>query len=636
MIQIPGLSEALIRQHTSAETLMRGRGYARSGAVVAPAQRGDAFEAQVEGSGAQPYRVRVSFDTGGITSATCTCPFDGLGWCKHIVAALLVALERPEQVAERPPLSALLASLDRGQLQVLLERLAARGPELADAIEVELALSPPASSAPKTSPKPAAPARHTPVDPEPLRRQVRALLNPRGRDYGGYGYSATVASDMGQIIERMRGFLDAGDAANALHLLDAVTDEYMESWYELDEEGELGDILDDLGDLWAEALLSPGASDEEREAWAHRLSEWADEADEYGSGDGLRMAERAALQGWDDPAIVAALRSAQPLPATLGSRTPADEEDDEGYEDEPYDDEDGDEDDEGIYRGGYAGAGLPTPAERLLAIRLRVLERQGRSDEYLNLATAAGMARERALMLVRLGRTDEAVAVCQADLASARDALAVATALRERRELDAALRVGARGLRLAEPRAELGSWLATLAASLDHEALALEAAEVAFRSEPSLARFLMLRDLAGAGWEKLRGKLLALLRDAAAAWRSRSAAIDIFLYEGLLDDAIKAVGDSGYSGHMARVMDAAITQRPDWVIDAAIRQAAQIIDPGKAQHYDDAINWLRRARASYRASGRAGDWALYLKQLRETHGRKYKLMGLIERLEAER
>ena len=634
MAPIPGLSEALIRQHAPGEMLSRARGYASSGAVVSLTRRGNLLEALVEGSEPKPYRVGVSLDAAGVTGAACTCPYDGASWCKHIAAALLVALEHPEQIVERPPLSALLSPLDRPQLQALIERIAARQPELVEAIELDL--SPP-QTAPAASPKLAAapppPLRHTPVDPEPLRRQVRSLMNPRNRDYDDYMYGATVQNAMEPIIERVRGFLAGGDGANALRLLDAVTTEYARGWYNFDEEGELGGILNNLGDLWAEALLSPDVGDEERAAFAPRLSAWADEADEYDSGDHLRMAARAATEGWDDPAIAAALGSGQNFSGTQGARAQRDDAEDEYEDDEPYEDEDDENEEPAPSRPPIAG--MESPAERLLTIRLRVLERQGRADEYLNLAAAAGRGRERALMLARLGRSDEALAAGLRDLASANDALAVATALREGGELDGALRVGAHGLGLAEPRAALGSWLATLAASMDHGELAQEAAEVAFRSEPTLARYQTVRDLAGEGWERKRVLLLAFLRDEAARWRSRTAAIDIFLHENLIDDAITAVGNSGYGDAMARVMDAATSARPDWVIDAATRQAAEIIDRGAAQHYDDAVAWMRRARAAYRAANRVADWQLYLLSVRAKHGRKYKLMGLIDKLESQ-
>jgi uncharacterized Zn finger protein len=89
--------------------------------------------------------------------------------------------------------------------------------------------------------------------------------------------------------------------------------------------------------------------------------------------------------------------------------------------------------------------------------------------------------------------------------------------------------------------------------------------------------------------------------------------------------------DSG--GDLARVMDAALATRPDWVIATATASAAAIIDAGRAQHYVSAIDWLRRALAAYQATGRQPEWQAYLQGLREQHGRKYKLMGLLDQLE---
>ena len=96
-------------------------------------------------------------------------------------------------------------------------------------------------------------------------------------------------------------------------------------------------------------------------------------------------------------------------------------------------------------------------------------------------------------------------------------------------------------------------------------------------------------------------------------------------------DAIAAVEKGASYGLIERVMDAVIEHRPDWVIKAARRQAERIIDPGKAQHYHHAVNWLDKARAAYRAAGREGEWQAYLGEIRTCHGRKYKLMGMLER-----
>src|SRR3954463_15082601 len=112
-IGIPSLSEATIRSHSSPESYIRGRGYYDRGAVADLTLRGNLLEGAVEGSQYEPYRVRVRFDAGGITAATCSCPYDFGGWCKHIVALLLAALYDTDAIERRPPLDALLAELDR-------------------------------------------------------------------------------------------------------------------------------------------------------------------------------------------------------------------------------------------------------------------------------------------------------------------------------------------------------------------------------------------------------------------------------------------------------------------------------------------------------------------------------------------
>jgi uncharacterized Zn finger protein len=70
VMPIPEISEATIRSHSSPDSYSRGRGYYDRGAVADLTLRGNLLEGAVEGSEYTPYRVRVSFDAGGITSAT--------------------------------------------------------------------------------------------------------------------------------------------------------------------------------------------------------------------------------------------------------------------------------------------------------------------------------------------------------------------------------------------------------------------------------------------------------------------------------------------------------------------------------------------------------------------------------------
>ena len=80
--------------------------------------------------------------------------------------------------------------------------------------------------------------------------------------------------------------------------------------------------------------------------------------------------------------------------------------------------------------------------------------------------------------------------------------------------------------------------------------------------------------------------------------------MDIFLHEGLLDDAIAAVEKDATYDQIGQVIDAVVEHRPDWAIQAARQQAERIIESGKSQHYHHAVNWLERAHAGYQAAGR--------------------------------
>ncbi len=76
-------------------------------------------------------------------------------------------------------------------------------------------------------------------------------------------------------------------------------------------------------------------------------------------------------------------------------------------------------------------------------------------------------------------------------------------------------------------------------------------------------------------------------------------------------------------------MDAAIPSRPEWVITQARQQAEPIMDGAKSAHYEDAAQWLRKAKQAHDALGQKAEWRAYLGALREKHQRKYKLMPLL-------
>ncbi len=77
------------------------------------------------------------------------------------------------------------------------------------------------------------------------------------------------------------------------------------------------------------------------------------------------------------------------------------------------------------------------------------------------------------------------------------------------------------------------------------------------------------------------------------------------------------------------VMEATAAHRPDWVIENACSRAISIMNEKKAKYYDEAVGWLKKAKAAYLASGRTKEWSTYLSELRKKHARQYKLMGLL-------
>lgn len=135
-MKIPGLSIETIEQNAEDTSIDRGREYLERGAIKSLKRTsGDEVEAYVQGSDIAPYHVQIQHDQNGITSATCTCPYVGGSWCRHIVATLLAVTESEGVLSQ--PVDELLRDLDREELVRLIESLIDLYPEIASVIENE-------------------------------------------------------------------------------------------------------------------------------------------------------------------------------------------------------------------------------------------------------------------------------------------------------------------------------------------------------------------------------------------------------------------------------------------------------------------------------------------------------------------
>ena len=56
------------------------------------------------------------------------------------------------------------------------------------------------------------------------------------------------------------------------------------------------------------------------------------------------------------------------------------------------------------------------------------------------------------------------------------------------------------------------------------------------------------------------------------------------------------------------------------------------MNEGRSGHYEEAAQYLARARAGALAAGKPDEWRAYINGVLTTHGRKYKLVPLLRPL----
>jgi uncharacterized Zn finger protein len=586
-MSIPQISEFTIRRHANAKSFQRGEAYYEAGAVNAITQRGHLLQADVIGTEPRPYQVSLSFDRSGLTSVKCTCVYNLDGWCKHIVATMLVCARNSEHIEQRPTLAELLNRLDHIQTQRLLQELVAEYPRLIEAIDRRVNWM----TVPAIHKQTLKPMRRSNIDLAPFRREVRQILRDAVR-YFEEGYEEDpIIEELLSVVQTATDFSERGEGENAIAILEAITSTCVENWDDVAEYGADNDeIVQELNQAWCEAILITELTPEEKVDIQINLEAWQDE---WNADFGLIM--EALRQGWDYPPL------AEVLQGNVTERGAWEED-------------------------------VPDYADDLALIRLKILEHQERYQEYLYLAEAEGQTEQYLTMLGRLGRVEEAIDAAQTQMNSMEEAFALAKTLRVQEALQQALDIAQSGLNLpGNCQYELGTWTSDLAIELGNSEAALFAIKAAFQVNPSFIDYQKIEELAGENWESVKTDLLKIIR-THGSWGRESAKVDIFLHEGLIDDAIAIVSElsSYYSELIHRVMDAAISHNPAWVIANASGRAEKIMDAGKAEYYYYAVEWLKKARNAYLESGKRTDWLSYRQNLMQTHGRKHKLMGMFK------
>jgi uncharacterized Zn finger protein len=490
---ITKLTEAVIRAGATDKSFQRGRELYRSGAISNAAIQGQSLSGECEGNESPFYKVRVELDGGGVRSATCTCPYDFGGYCKHIIALLLAYAQKPTQFAVRQEPSELLADLTREQLLTLVTKLLSEQPDLYEWVEAALTLPTASGKAKPTT------AKRKRVDTAVYQRRVRGIMHSLDnmRMSEAYWHVGGLVGELNGVRQSAIEFLNADDAEAALHILLTLIKESHDGFEYIDDSnGELGDFLSGVGETMAEVILSLDLNEDEREDLASDLDALHDTLSDYGI-EGLSVAIAAAEHGWGDVTREESIRRAS-----------------EETEDE---DEWGDEDEDELAFGDdefdqfSAPWSHDDPEQALTRAKLNVLERQGRTREYLALCVKEGEHLRYALKLCELDRMPEAISYGLKHLTAAGEALLLAQRLRESGKLDEAIKVGERGLKLAGRKAALGEWLGPVEEAQGHRPQALEAWRAAFSEHPALATYQTIKRLAGARWSRLKSEVMATL-----------------------------------------------------------------------------------------------------------------------------
>jgi uncharacterized Zn finger protein len=581
------ISDSLVRQYASPKSYNRGEEYYQAGAVIDLQRRGQSIYAQVEGNEIDPYRVQIDFARGDVETSECNCKYDAGGWCKHIVATLLACLYSPTEIVERPSLSALLDRIDWVQTQGLVQELVRKHPELLDEIDWFV------SAIAKQNVVIVNPGEpRSKIDTTHFSSRAKRIFREGLRELEYGTEEDPITDEIVDLIDETQAFIHNGDGLSAIDILEAITLVCARELGEVNDYGWEGDdVCRSLDRAWTAASLSAQIDTAEATDLEIMLKVWQDEL-----STSFEMSLSALAQGWTDPTLKQILNGEDTRSLWPESR--------------------------------------PTFADELAEIRLEILDRDRRYAEYLNLATAEGMTRQYLIKLAALGEIDRVMVAAQTQMDTTDTAFALAQVLRDNSHNLEALKIAKLGIELTGIHVyEFALWTQNLAIEAEDRSLALSAAILAFKTKPSLWKYQQINELAGEEWLQIKPELLDVLRQADA-WSAIAAKVDIFLHEGEIEAAIAAVKSDNYyhSSLIHRVMDAALTTHPNWVIDRARPPAESIMNRGKAESYQEAVEWLKKVRAAYLAQHKDAEWSAYRSQLVELHGRKRKLMELFKSL----
>lgn len=276
--KLPKLTEAQVRALANEKSFERGKSYYQGGALGEPLRQGWELRAECEGSEYEPYQICVTLDEKGIAANSCTCPYDWGGICKHTIALLLAYVHNLQAFRVLEPLDKMLASKTKDDLIAIIQDMLRHKPELMSVVELTIGIKESNRSEPLNVSAYRTQARRMMQHERPrhVERELKALKDTAARLHQG-----------GEV-------LNAGAIYHAL--LDETVKGYVEMVSEMDEDGDIAVLIDDIARGLGECLSQSEAEAETRREWLGALLR-AEMADiELGGIDLVPSAKDAILQ----------------------------------------------------------------------------------------------------------------------------------------------------------------------------------------------------------------------------------------------------------------------------------------------------------------------------------------------------
>jgi len=554
--KLPKITEFQIKKLATSKSFERGEDYFQDGSIMDAVIQGMKLRAMCEGSDYEPYQITVTLNDNGIEDYDCSCPYDYGGICKHIVALLLEYIHNRKDFRVVEPVDKTLADRSKEELISIINEMIEREPKFSSIVEVTAATQKARQN--KT------------VDVNVYRRQAKSVMRSESSYY--------IERELKALCETAKGFAKSGDYLNAGAIYHAsfeeAVDGYDDIMWQIDEEGDIAVIIDDLAKGLIECLKKSSADNKTRMTWLNALLDGYLKDLEMGGVDFVSSADDALLRVANDDEW-----------AEIEKRIR-----------------------------GLIPSSRDWKRENLIEFLTQRMKAHKRKDDAKALIRELGTDEQNAYLLIEEKKIDEALKLIRQILVTKPGLLnKFADALLEVKANDKALE-----LVMKQPKQgwQEKEWLANYFRKHGSKQEAVEYQKSYFLNSPSVEKFKTLNELGNnaGNWNHIRSEVLKHLE----IQKQFSELIEIALHEKDVKRALELLPKAtmGWRAYDMEVAKAAEKDFPKEAIALYQNRAEKFIGEKNRNAYSSAAAILKQAKKLYEKTNAKTEWVEYIKTLR--------------------